>query len=310
MILNYNPKIAGAGICCLDHIITAPAIKYGDSTHISKYVVQGGGKTATAMAACSRLGAMCKIFSIIGNDSNGKQIEQGLISEGIDISGITKINCADSPFSIIHVNSKTGERTIFHRREDKLLFKKDSFDFSPIKSYSALLVDDCFMELAISAAVCANEYGVKVIADLIPESRDNIELLKHVDILIAPNHFVQNIGCEKSLNKALEKIHSYGPKTAVITLGNKGWICSDESGIYEGKAFKIDAIDTTGAGDAFHGAFAFALSQGWNTKQCCTFASAVSAIKCTKPGGRNGLPNINDTLNFLRTHNKELSTNF
>jgi sulfofructose kinase len=145
-------------------------------------------------------------------------------------------------------------------------------------------------------------HGVPVVADLIP-SETSAELLKMVDVLIAPRHFTSRVGCEDDLDAALDHIHELGPTTAVITLGSDGWVYSAPGERGRGAAFKVDVVDTTGAGDTFHGAFAYGLASHWDTRQCAEFASAVAAISCTAAGGRTGLPTMEQTVALLRTRN-------
>jgi len=301
-MVDMTPRVAGAGICCMDYIVVAPQIPWGDTALVSGYSMQGGGLVGTAMVACARLGAQCDLFSLLGADAVADQVIDELDQEHISTSGVVKVGGGDSPFSFIHVDDKTGDRTIFHRPGSALKWD-DSIDLHRIAASQALIVDDIYLDLSIAAAKEARAHGVPVVADLIPEDRSN-ELLRYVDILIAPKHYAKQIGCAYDLNKVLDIIHRLGPTTAVITLGAYGWVFSDSNGRGEGDAFKVDVVDTTGAGDAFHGAFTYAIACGWSTPRCAEFASAVAAIKCTKPGGRTGLPSLEQTVDFLKERSK------
>lgn len=291
-------KVVGVGVCCMDYIVVAPQISWGDSTHVSNYIAQGGGLVGTAIVACARLGADCDLYSILGSDNVGTQIIDELRSEGVSTSGVLQIQDADSPFSFIHVDDKSGDRTIFHRPGLGLVWD-NSRSFNNIADAQAIIVDDYFIDLSLLAAKEARLHGTPIVADMIPDS-NNQELLKYVDILIAPRHFARQIGCEDNLDAALDAIHKLGPTTALITLGADGWVSSDSKGRGRGEAFKVDVVDTTGAGDTFHGAFTYAVARGWDTAKCAEFASAVAAIKCTKPGGRTGLPSLPQTIEFLK----------
>ncbi|MHB9035063.1 MAG: carbohydrate kinase family protein [Armatimonadota bacterium] len=294
---NKSPKIAGAGICCLDHFLVAPWIERGESAHLSDYFVQGGGLASTAVVAAARLGAKCHMFSVLGDDQVGDQIVSELCDEGVSTDGINRIPGAGSPVSFIHVDQDTGDRTIFHRNGENLVWDAAFSDLSPIAECGALLVDHCFPNLSIAAAGFARAHGVPVVADALPDRCP--ELIRHVDILIAPLHFARKLGLENDLDAALDAIHELGPTTAVITLGAKGSVYSDRSGRGKANAFKVDVVDTTGAGDVFHGAFAYGVARGWDTPICAEFASAVAAIKCTRKGGRTGIPSLEQTLSFM-----------
>lgn len=297
--MNVTPKIAGAGICCLDHIMVAPQIPWGDGTRASDYCAQGGGFVATAMVACARLEADCRFFSLLGDDQTGDQILAGLREECVSLDEIVRFPGGESPFSFIHVDDRTGERTIFHRAAQGLNWTPKTHHLDLISECGALLIDDYYVDLSLAASIKAREFGVPVVADMTPKEK-NFHLLGSVDILIAPQHFARKVGLEHDLDRALDAIHEMGPTTAVITLGGDGWVYSDPNGRGRGKAFKIDVVDTTGAGDVFHGAFAYGLALKWGTARCCEFASAVAAMKCTKVGGRTGIPTLSQVTEFLK----------
>ncbi|MBI2844518.1 MAG: hypothetical protein HYX78_14075 [Armatimonadetes bacterium] len=295
---NGPIAIAGAGICCLDYLVTAPQVKYGCTARVRDYRVQGGGLVATALVACARLGAECDLISLLGDDEIADRICAELESENVQTNGVVRIEGGKSPFSFILVDDASGERTIFHRSGCNLRFHVDSFDSAAVGKANVLLVDNIYPELALTAAKVARDSGIPVVADLIP-GETNRELLRHVDILIAPRHFLERAACS-STDAGLDLIHELGPTTAVITLGGSGWVYSDACQRGRGEAFAVDVVDTTGAGDSFHGAFAYALAAGFDTAESAEFAGAVAAIKCTKPGGRAGLPTLPQVLSFLQ----------
>lgn len=294
---EITPRIAGAGICCLDHFVVAPQIPYGDSTHAGDYYIQGGGLVATAVVTCARLGAECGVFSLLGDDSVGDTIVSELDHEGVNTANIARLHGVKSPISFIHVDDASGERTIFHYRYPALEWCGEPGDFSEIEGCGALLVDHCYPELAIAAAKHARAHGVPVVSDVLPDRSP--ELVQYIDVMILPRRFVKDIGCEGNLDKALDEVHKLGPTTAVITLGAEGWAFSDGKRRGRGGAFDVDVVDTTGAGDVFHGAFAYGVARGWDVPRCGVFAAAVAALKCTKRGGRTGIPSLQQAMAFL-----------
>lgn len=296
------PRIAGAGICCLDYIVTSPRVHWGDTAHVTGFCTQGGGLVATALVACARLGADCLFWSLLGDDPMAGTILDELAAEHVSTTRVLRQSGGASPFSFIHVEEGSGERTIFHRPGEHLSWPENA-DLSEIPSCAVLLVDHCYPDLALTAARVARAHGVPVVADLLPGDAER-ELLQQVDVLIAPRHFARAMGCENDPAPALDAIHAWGPSVAVITLGEEGWVCSGAFGKARGPAFPVNVVDTVGAGDVFHGAFAFGVAHAWNTPRCCEFASAVAAIKCTRPGGRTGIPDRKSTAAFLREHGR------
>ncbi len=297
------PEIAGAGVCCLDYIFTAPQIPWGETAQVEENRVQGGGLVGTALVACARLGASCLLFSFLSHDEVGVQIASELAAEGIKLEGVAGIPDGKSPFSFIHVDSRSGERTIFHRAASGLE-RAALPDLGRIKDCEVLLIDDYYPELALTAARTARQKGIPVVADLTMMPKKNLDLFREISVLIAPRSFAVQIGYGNDLPGALQAIHWLGPETAMITLGREGYIYSSPEGRGRGRAFRVEVVDTTGAGDAFHGAFAYGQARRWEIRRCAEFAAAVAAIKCTKPGGRTGLPTWPQTIHFLRRNGR------
>ncbi len=301
--LKKAPQIAGAGVCCLDYTFFSPQIQWGETAQVEESRQQGGGLVGTALVACARLGASCHLFSFLSHDEVGVRIASELASEGIKLEGVAAIPQGTSPYSFIHVDSRSGERTIFHRAASGL--ERTALpDLGLIQDCDVLLVDDYFPELALAAARTARRQAIHVIADLTMMPKKNPDLFREVSVLIAPRSFAGQIGYAKDLSGALQAIHRLGPETAMITLGRQGYIYSSPEGRGRGKAFKVEVVDTTGAGDAFHGAFAYGLARRWEIRRCAEFGAAVAAIKCTKPGGRTGLPTLPQTIHFLRRNGR------
>lgn len=289
--MTEHTRIAGAGICCLDHLFTTAPLGWGGAARIRDWREEGGGLVATALVACSRLGADTLFYGRVGTDAEGDLILRGLDQERVPVENITRLPDMRSPLSLIHVNAETGERTIFHRRANRPSSSPPVPDLSLLASCSVLLIDAYYPDLALAAARVARAHRIPVIADIIP-APEHVELLREVDVLIAPRHFAADIGKEHEPEAALDVIHAYGPTTAVITLGADGWVYSGPEGRGCDTAYEIDVVDTTGAGDVFHGAYAFALAGSASTRECCRFAAAVAALKCTMPGGRAGIPDL------------------
>lgn len=290
-------KIAGAGIACLDHIVVSPQVQWGDTSLVSRYSIQPGGLVAMALIACSRLEADCRILTLLGDDETGNMVASELEMENIDLLGVLRIESGKTPFSFVHVDEHSGERTIFHRSGSGLDVDINPSCINVIDGCSVLLIDDIYMGLSVAAAKYAQSHSIPVVADVIPNDL-NADLLRHVDILIVPRHFLRETGFVDDPYAALDLIHDLGPTTALITLGSDGYVWSHMGTKGCGNAFRVDAKDTTGAGDVFHGAFAFGVANQWSIPDCAEFASAVAAIKCMGTGP-DALPSYKQTIDFL-----------
>jgi len=297
------PSIAGAGIACLDYIFVSPQPGWGETAQVEDSLVQGGGLVGTALVACARLGARCRLYSFLSHDETGTRIAAELARENIRLDGVVAIPGGRSPFSFIHVDSASGERTIFHHPATGVDMARVP-DLSGIGRCQALLVDDYYPELALAAAKKAREFGVPVIADVAVNPLRGDEFIRYVTVLIAPISVAGKLRNSDDLAAALEAFKSLGPQIVVFTLGPDGWVFSGPTGRGRGKAFAVQVRDTTGAGDAFHGAFAYGFARGWEVGRCAEFSGAVAAIKCTRSGGREGLPTLAQTIEFLRKNGR------
>jgi ribokinase len=119
------------------------------------------------------------------------------------------------------------------------------------------------------------------------------ELMRSVDILIASETFATPlVGAERKPEAALYALRDLGPRQVVVTMGERGSIGLDQKGIFRQKAFPVNAVDTTGAGDVYHGAYIYGLIQNWDMAGCMRFASATAALNCTKIGAQAGIPSL------------------
>ncbi|HQH69529.1 MAG TPA: PfkB family carbohydrate kinase [Candidatus Hydrogenedentes bacterium] len=296
-IENQPIRIVGAGICCLDHIVVAPTVPWGNTAPVREYCMQGGGLVATALVACARLGAQTELLSMLGDDAAADHILAELGAEHVSTAHVLRQPGGASPFSFIHVDEETGERTIFHRRATGMEWR--TMDRGLLAGARAVLVDGYYPELARDAVRAARACGVPTVADTVP-GEANAEWLRDVSVLIAPRHYLRAGGFGNDLERALDAIHAMGPATAVVTLGADGWVASAPEGRSKGNAFQVGVVDTVGAGDVFHGAYAYGLARDWPTARCAEFAAAVAAVKCTRVGGRAGIPTLGQALEFLR----------
>jgi sugar/nucleoside kinase (ribokinase family) len=150
-----------------------------------------------------------------------------------------------------------------------------------------------------AAAEEASKAGAKVLIDAGTLRDGVLEILPHCHYIVASETFAGQISGGRSERSALEALMRYGPRAAVITLGERGCVALSDEGLIEEKAFEVGRAYTTGAGDVFHGAFLYAALREWDIRRCCVFANAVAAMKCRRLGGRSGIPTLAEALEFL-----------
>ncbi|MDD4796592.1 MAG: carbohydrate kinase family protein, partial [Eubacteriales bacterium] len=154
----------------------------------------------------------------------------------------------------------------------------------------------------VQAAKWARECGITVVDDAGAYNKDTDEHTDLIDVFIASESYYDGLFQDENYEKNCRAIQQRGPRIVVVTLGAKGCVGVEGDRYFEIPAFQgLNILDTTGAGDVFHGAFICAMLQGWDAEQCARFSSAVSAIKCTRLGGRAGIPDFQTTMKFLET---------
>jgi sugar/nucleoside kinase (ribokinase family) len=301
--MSEELQVAAVGLACLDFLALARQVPVGETSRMHRLLVQGGGLTATAAVAAARLGAGVRLLTRVGDDDIGRQVLDELHNEGVDLAGAPVIAGAATPCSMILVDPGTGDRTIYNFPGQGLEIEAAAGDVSFVRSSQALLVDAFWREAALAAAAAAREAGIPVVADFAPGAEVE-ELAGLVDVFIVPESWAGERCGAHGCEEALELLHSYGARIAVVTAGRRGcwYSAGDERG--HRKAFEVEVVDTTGAGDVFHGAFAYALARGWEVARCVEFSAAVAALKCGKLGGRTGIPTLPQTLEFLRANGR------
>ena len=162
------------------------------------------------------------------------------------------------------------------------------------------MLDQWWLALSTEVAKRAKAAGVPVVGDLVIADYLS-ELLAHVDVVFAPRPPELEGSSAEAVAPILERMHKYGPSVVGITLGAEGcWYSTGEGPVHQ-PAFSVEAVDTTGAGDTFHGAIAYGFARGWKVPRTVEFASAVAALKCRALGGRPGIPRLREALAFLRS---------
>lgn len=294
-----NIEIAGLGFCGLDYLSLLPHIPFDEKVEIIQSLMQGGGPAATAIVAASRLGAETAFMGAVGDDQVGKEIIRGLNLEKVDTKHIQVKTGKESPVAYCWVEQKSGKRSIAWSKGTAMPLDAEAVDTDLISSLKLLHLDGHHSEAAIRAAETAKVNGVIVSLDagsILPGIETLVELS---DICIASEFFACNYTKEKDVEKAVEKLFMKGKQVAAVTRGNKGVIAQTPDGLIKKGAFTVPVVDTTGAGDVFHGAFAYAFTREWDVDKCLNFASAVAAINCTGFGGRTSIPGENEAIKLL-----------
>lgn len=298
--------IVGLGYACVDSLGLVPRIAgVDDAVSVGAWDVQGGGVVAQALVAASRLGAATAYIGNLGDDETGRFLQRDLHSEGIDVSFLTLESHRRSPASFIAVEQSTGKRTIYAYPGSMSPVTLGDDARRTIVRARFLHLDATHHATAVAAAQIARAAGVRVSLDaclIASDPEETRALVRLTDILIANETFPMQLTGAASIDDACLALARFGPRLVVATLGHRGSIMVHAGRLERFGAYGVDVVDTTGAGDVFHGAFLVALSRGASPVEAIRFASAAAAINCGTFGGRNGIPRRPQVEEFLRTH--------
>lgn len=306
-------QIVGLGLATLDVLIRLkdmPTWEHG--ARIADFGFDGGGLVGTAMVAAAKLGADVGFVGTAGTDEASDLKLKSMVACGIDLSHLVRHEGPEDQLVIVYVHAETGERVFAGmERSRRRPLRVEELDREYITSADYLHVDGFHFEAALQAARWMQEAGKTVVMDGSrtdkPVGERLRRLVKRVDVLITGTGFGKGLTGLSDIWEAGEAVLEMGPSIFVETVGDEGSYTVTEDDRFHTPAFQVDVVDTTGAGDVFHGAYIVGLSHGWNVRQIAQFSTAVSAIKCTRLGGRAGIPRYDETLEFLRGRGIELA---
>ena len=296
--------ILGFGLVAVDDLIMVEHYPPPDARiPVEEVAIQGGGLTGTALVAASRLGAKCAYGGVLGNDTLSKWTLAELKRERIDCSPVIRQANARPVHSFVIVDRVSHNRNIFAYRGGVVPRPTDKINEALLSKTRVLFVDHLGIENMVPAVSLAKKLGITTIGDFENAKHPMIgELLALIDHLILSYDFSSEFTGEKDPKKALEIIYGNADHACTaITIGKDGCFYIERNGkLKHQPAFQVEAVDTTGCGDVFHGAYAAGIANGRDIAYCIQFASAAAAIKATQKGGRVGIPDLPTVIQFLQ----------
>jgi sulfofructose kinase len=294
-------QIIGLGQACVDYLGMVPSYPQEDcKVELVDLFIRCGGPASTALVTLSRLGIMTSFLGSISNDPFGVKIIDNLKQEKVDVSLLRIIPGHTSQFAFIVVTERDGKRTILWHRGSVPHLRAEDVDLRCFPNARILHVDSLMIDASVEAAKQAKAVGMTVIMDGGTMRKGTKDLVGLVDILIASETFATPlVSNEASYEAALYALRDLGPQQVVITLGVDGSIGLNDQGIVRQEAFPVNAVDTTGAGDVYHGAYIYGVLQGWEMRECMRFAAATAALKCREIGAQSGIPDLEAIKRFM-----------
>ncbi|MEQ8172291.1 MAG: PfkB family carbohydrate kinase [Candidatus Eremiobacterota bacterium] len=302
-IMNKKIDVTGIGCAAWDLIGTVKNYPMpGDKSPMKNFEEHPGGQVATAITAVSRLGGHAAIIEICGDDYYGDMIRKNLSHEGIDINYLIKDPGKTSLLSFCACIEDTGERSIFFTGGTKRSLEPEDIPSDLIMSSKAILMDNYHGSASVYAASLAVKSAIPVVTDIERNKPCNDELFRKGTHHIVPAQYLLEYTGEKDVESALKAMwNMYHSELIVATMGDRGSIAWDGSDFVCQNAYTIENVaDTTGAGDVFHGTFAFGLTLGYDVPANLKFASLVAGLKCRNYGGQKGIPYAGELKNLWK----------
>jgi sulfofructose kinase len=291
-LTERTPKILCAGIAVQDIVMRVAKFPApGTKVSASEFIVTGGGCAANAALAVARLGGRAGFAGPLGgdNDSISTRILADLQAEGVDCSGIARVPGATASVSLILLDTD-GEKVIATRRGVGLDQALPHDAGALVADADAVLVDNRFAEFVTVVCRAAQARRIPIVIDLDLATTPDDPLVALGTHVIASAEALRDTTGERDFGAALGLLAAHISGLLAVTDGANGVYWREAGALRHMPAFAAKAIDTLGAGDAFHGAFTLALAEGHDTVGALRFASATAALKCARFGGGAGAP--------------------
>lgn len=286
--------VVGLGLNSIDLLaVVAEHPAANTKQRLQRFACLPGGQTATALVACVRLGWSARYVGSFGSDAFGTQSRDSLVLAGVDLSAARTVDGASNQFAVILVDARSGQRTVLWDRHPALTIEPDDVSAEVVTSGRVLLVDCQETAAAAQAARYARASGMATVID-VEKVRPGIgELLQEIDAVIAAEDFPSALTGYEEPGRALAAIaDEFHPPLVCVTLGEEGSLAWCDGREIRTRAFPVDCVDSTGAGDVFRGGFIAGCLRApdGDVEDALAYANAAAALNCRALGARAGIP--------------------
>ncbi len=299
------PSILCAGIIVLDEVFQVERFPEPDGKVQAKaFFAVNGGCAANAAVAIARLGGRASLSGPLGGprgaDENGDRVLAALAREGIDCSGCVRVAGLASPLSAIFIDAR-GDRMIVTYRDERIATAQAADPERIVASADAVLADNRFPEFVRPICLAARARGMTVVLDADKPTEVSDDLFRIATHVIFSGECLRATTGLDDLAAGLARIAEVTDAFLAVTNGPGDVLWRDGGELRRSPVFSLPAVDTLGAGDVFHGAFALALAEGRDVAVAMRFAAAAAGLKCTRLGGSSGAPTRAEVEQFLAT---------
>lgn len=302
----------GVGLNATDTLLVVPKFpSYSGKEPFVEEILSVGGQVASAIVTCQKLGLKTKYIGTVGDDFRGRMQLKSLTESGVDISDVqVRENCPNQSAYII-IDQSTGERTVLWRRQDCLRLEPEEIRVEQIANARLLHIDGHDTAAVAKAARIAREHSIPVTVDVDTIYHGFDEVLPYIDYLIASTNFPVQWTNERDPFRALERMQKeYGMRVAAMTLGAHGSLALENGKFHYAPAFVVNCVDTTGAGDVFHGAFCYGVLEGWPLDETLELSNAMAALNCKALGARGGVRSLAEAKELIATAERRTHPEF
>jgi sugar/nucleoside kinase (ribokinase family) len=294
--------VVGVGLNATDTLLIVPHFPaYAGKVPFEEEHLSPGGQVASALVACARLGLRTKYIGSVGDDLRGRIQLASLQDTGINLDHVMVRRGCPNQSAYIVIDRSTGERTVLWRRDDCLTVRAEEITGDMISGARLLHIDGHDTPAVARAAEIARRHAIPVTVDVDTIYPGFDRVLPNVDYLVGSSEFPTAWTGETDPFKALETIQrQYGMRVAAITLGAHGALALENGRFHYAPAYVVDCVDTTGAGDVFHGAFCYAVLQAMPMQEALDFSNAMAALNCTALGARGGIRGLDEVASLMR----------
>ena len=294
--------VIAAGVAVIDLVFLLDEIPHRARKYRARdAMIVGGGCAANAAVAVSRLGGRAVLAARLGSDDIGDMILSGLSKDNVDCTLVRRFDGKRSSYSSVTVDAE-GERTIVNFRDTSMEFGGQWLAEADLPHFDAALADTRWPEGARVTMEAARQRGVPGVIDGEAPVREAERALHSASHIAFSAKGLQDFGGADDLEAGLRAASRETGAWVCVTEGEQGVRWLDGDTVRHMPGFGVETVDTLGAGDVWHGAFALMLGRGAQESEAIRYANAVSAIKCTQFGGRAGIPDAKAVDTFLGDH--------
>lgn len=304
--------VVGLGLNATDTLLLAPQFPaYAGKAPFTREILSPGGQVATAMVTCAKLGLRTRYIGTVGDDERGQVQMRSLRESGVNLDGVqVRTNCPNQSAYII-IDGQTGERTVFWNRPECLRLAPDEIVPEMIESARLLHIDAHDTAAVERAARIARAKGIPVTVDVDTVYHGFERVLPLVDYLVASSNFPLEWTGRTDPFEALEGIRqAFQMRVAAMTLGAHGALALEAGRFIYSPGFVVNCVDTTGAGDVFHGAFCYAVLRGMPLRDSLDFSNAMAALNCTALGARGGIHTAAEARSLMARAERRIDREF